>query len=238
MNNDSIHKKVTILNGIRNKILVGVLLATPVMATIWIFKFLLNLSTSWIPVTKLEKFNIPFSGYVLQGLVLICVIFVFYILGFLVQNFFGKKIYQLTDSILSRIPLIKNIYVFIRQLCEWIAKSHNTMFESVVLVEYPRKGIYAIGLATSKTQNAISSKIKDSSGEPRECLNVFISTTPNPTSGVYIIVPENEVIKLNMDVTTAINQIVSAGAIIPESESGSENSPLMDLVNRYQNRKD
>jgi uncharacterized membrane protein len=237
MKRESDHKKVTMLNGIRNKILVGVLLATPIMATVWIFKLLLGLSTSWIPVTTLEKMGIPFSGYVLQAVVLVCVIFVFYILGFVVQNFFGKKIYQMTDNLLSKIPFIKNIYVFVRQLCEWVAKSHNTMFESVVLVEYPRKGIYAIGLATSQTQDVIASQIKDERGEPLECLNVFISTTPNPTSGVYIIVPKKSVIPLEMDVTTAINQIVSAGAIIPESESSGEDSPLMKLISKYQKKQ-
>jgi len=229
-------KKISILHSIRNKVLVGVLLSTPIMATVWIFKFLLNLSTAWIPVASLANMGIPFSGYVLQGLVLLCVIFVFYILGFLVQNFFGKKIYQLTDNILSKIPLIRNIYIFMRQLCEWVAKSHDTMFESVVLVEYPRKGLYAIGLATAQTQSVISSHIKDENGMPVECMNVFVSTTPNPTSGVYIIVPVKDLIKLDMDVTTAINQIISAGAIIPEAQSGGDNSPLMQLVNRYQQK--
>ena len=230
MKKEGKHKKVTILSGIRNKVLVGVLLATPLMATVWIFNFLLKLSTSWIPVERLEQLGIPFSGYLLKILALLCVILFFYILGFVVQNFFGKKIYHLTDTILSRIPLIKNIYIFVRQICEWVAKSHNTMFESVVLVEYPRKGIYAIGLATSTTQNVIASQIKDENGEPLKCLNVFISTTPNPTSGGYIIVPEKNLIKIDMDVTTAINQIVSAGAILPENSSKKSGSPLMDLI--------
>lgn len=229
------HKKHSVFTSIRNKILVGVLLATPIMATVWIFKFLLNLSTSWFPVNVLEKYDFPFKGYLLQFLVLICVILVFYTLGFLVKNFFGKKIYQLTDTILSRTPLIKNIYVFIRQLCEWVAKSHDTIFESVVLVEYPRKGIYAIGLITSECQNIIASEIKDENGEPVECVNVFVSTTPNPTSGVYIIVPKRDVIALKMDVNTAINQIISAGAILPESNGGSKQSTLMDIINRLQN---
>jgi len=234
MQKETIQKKISVLNSIRNKVLVGVLLATPIMATVWIFKFLLNLSTAWIPVASLEKMGIPFSGYVLQGLALLCVIFVFYTLGFLVQNFFGKKIYQLTDNILSKIPLIKNIYIFVRQICEWVAKSHSTMFESVVLVEYPRKGVYAIGLATAKTQSAICARITDENGVPLDCTNVFIATTPNPTSGVYIIVPTRDLIRINMDVSTAINQIVSAGAILPESGSSGSESPLMELINRYQ----
>ncbi len=229
-------KKHSIFTSIRNKILVGVLLATPIMATIWIFKFLLRLSTSWFPVDLIKKYDFPFKDYLLQFIVLICVLLVFYTLGFLVQNFFGKKIYQMTDRILSRIPLIKNIYVFVRQLCEWVAKSHNTIFESVVLVEYPRKGIYAIGLITAPTQPVITMHIKDEKGEPRECVNVFVSTTPNPTSGVYIIVPKKDVIPIDMDINTAVNQIVSAGAILPEIEGVAKQSPLMDLINKYHGR--
>lgn len=226
-------KKHSVFTSIRNKILVGVLLATPIMATIWIFKFLLRLSTSWFPVDLIKKYEFPFKDYLLQFIVLICVLLVFYFLGFLVQNFFGKKIYQLTDKILSRIPLIKNIYIFVRQLCEWVAKSHSTIFESVVLVEYPRKGIYALGLITSATQPVIATHIKDESGEPCECANVFVSTTPNPTSGVYIIVPRKDLIPLDMDVNAAVNQIISAGAIIPEIEGDGKQSSLMDLINKY-----
>ncbi|MFA7173387.1 MAG: DUF502 domain-containing protein [Kiritimatiellia bacterium] len=234
MQKEGAHKNISVLNNIRNRILVGILLATPIVATIWIFKFLLGLSTAWIPVKSLTKMGIPFSDFVLQGIVLLCVCFVFYILGFLVQNFFGKKIYKLTDAIFSKIPFIKNIYVFVRQLCEWVAKSHSTMFESVVLVEYPRKGLYALGLATAKAPHLISSKITDENGEPLDCTSVFIATTPNPTSGVYIIVPTKDLIKINMDVSTAINQIVSAGAILPDNGDRGAESPLMELLNRYQ----
>ncbi|MFO7936130.1 MAG: DUF502 domain-containing protein [Kiritimatiellia bacterium] len=231
-------KIFTFFAGIRNKILVGVLLATPIMATVWIFKFLLNLSTAWFPTDFLANYDFPLKGYLMQFIVLICVLLVFYFLGFLVQNFFGKKIYQITDKLLSRIPLIKNIYVFIRQLCEWVAKSRSTIFDSVVLFEYPRKGIYSIGLVTSEAQKVISSKIRDENGNPRKCVNIFVSTTPNPTSGVYVIVPEEDVIKLDMDVNAAINQIISAGAIIPETDRGYDGqNSLMDLLTRYEKKK-
>jgi len=219
---------------IRNRILVGVLLATPIMATVWIFKFLLNLSTAWFPVKLIENIEFPFKEFLLPFIVFLCVLLVFYILGFLVQNFFGKTIYQWTDTVLSKIPIIRNIYIFVRQLCEWVAKSRSTIFNTVVLVEYPRKGLYAIGLVTSQTQKIINSKITDENGNPVECLNVFISTTPNPTSGVYVIVPKKDVIQIDMDVHAVINQIVSAGAILPEEENGGKRSALMDLLNKYQ----
>lgn len=236
MKDDSSRKKTSFLYGIRNRILVGVLLATPIMATVWIFKLLLSLSTSWFPVGLLDKIHFPFKKYLLPFIVLLCVLMVFYFLGFLVQNYFGKKVYQLTDKLLSRIPVIKNIYVFLRQLCEWVAKSRSTIFDTVVLVEYPRKGIYAIGLVTSDAQKVIASRITDEEGNPVECVNVFIATTPNPTSGVYIIVPRKELIELDMDVHAAINQIVSAGAILPDAQPGNGHSPLMDLVSKYEKK--
>ncbi len=234
----SSRKKKSPLLGIRNRILVGVLLATPIMATVWFFRFLLTLSTSWFPVGVLANITFPFKEYLLPVLVLLCVLLVFYFLGFLVQNFFGKKIYQLTDMILSRIPIIRNIYIFVRQLCEWVAKSRSTIFNKVVLIEYPRKGLYAIGLVTSETQNIIASKITDGDGNPVECVNVFISTTPNPTSGVYVIVPKKETIQLDMDVHAAINQIVSAGAILPDENGDGRRNSLMELINKYQTEAD
>jgi uncharacterized membrane protein len=238
MQGQAAHKKKSGFLRIRNRILVGILLATPIVATVWIFKFLLNVTTAWFPERLIEKIDIPFKDYLLPLIVLFCIFIVFYILGFLVQNFFGKKIYQLTDSALSRIPIIRNIYIFVRQLCEWVAKSHSTIFNKVVLVEYPRKGVYVIGLVTSETQRIISSKICDENGAPIECVNVFIATTPNPTSGVYIIVPKKDIVQLDMDVNTAANQIVSAGAILPEQENEAKRNPLMELISKFQRDED
>ncbi len=224
---------------IRNKIFIGLMLVTPVIATLWIFNFLLNLTTSWFPRRLLPKeLDELFGGYLLQLIVLILLLLVFYILGALAHNFLGKRLYNLADRIFSGIPIIRNIYIFIRQLCEWVAKSRNTIFDSVVLVEYPRKGCYAIGMVTADAHPSLNGKITDENGTPLDCVNVFIATTPNPTSGYLIIVPKRDTIPVDMDITDAINLIISAGAILPEkTTTGSSNSMLQiidSLIMKHQ----
>jgi uncharacterized membrane protein len=242
MNNQSSEtpktKKLGAIVKIRNKIFVGVILATPIMATIWIFNFLLRAATSWFPRHYFAYLDSLLNGYLLQILVLVFVLFMFYVIGLFAHYFLGKRLYHLADKLFSGIPFIKNIYIFVRQVCEWVAKSHNSMFEAVVLVEYPRKGCYAVGLVTAQTMPSISSKILDENGQSLACVNVFISTTPNPTSGIFLIYPERDVIRLDMDVADAINLVISAGAILPEKSTAPNRNPLLDMIDALVNKAD
>lgn len=220
----------TCLARIRTKIFIGIILAMPVMATIWIFNFLLKLTTSWFPKNLFPQLDDIFHGYLLQVLVLLAVLVGFYLLGLLAHHFFGKQLYNLADRVFSGIPVVKSIYIFVRQVCEWVAKSRNTSFESVVLVEYPRKGLYTVGLVTSQTAPVITSKILDENGRPTECVNVFISTTPSPSNGMFIIFPAKDVIKLDMDVSEALNLVLSAGAIMPEKATGRDKNSMLEMI--------
>ena len=215
---------------IRTKIFIGIMLATPVMATFWIFNFLLKLTTSWFPKKLFPQLDDILNGYLLQLLVLFAVLVIFYLLGLLAHHFLGKRLYNLADRVFSGIPFIKNIYIFVRQVCEWVAKSRNTMFEAVVLVEYPRRGAYAIGLVTAQTLPVITSKLLDENGQPTECVNVFVATTPNPTTGMFLIFPRKDVIKLDMDVGEAMNLIISAGAILPQRTPESSRNSMLEMI--------
>jgi uncharacterized membrane protein len=223
---------------IRTKIFIGVILATPIMATLWIFNFLLQLSTSWFSKRLFPQLNNPFYGYLLQVLVLLAVLALFYLLGVLAHNFLGKRLYHLADRVFSTIPFVKSIYVFVRQVCEWVAKSRNTTFESVVLVEYPRRGIYTIGLVTSPTLPIITSKLPDENGQPTECVNVFISTTPSPSNGMFIIFPKKDVIRLDMDVSEAMNIVLSAGAILPQKSPESSKNSMLEMIDNLINKQE
>ena len=218
------------LSKVRTKIFIGVILATPVMATIWIFNFILHLTTSWFPKTLFPQLNSLLSGYLLQMLVLLAVLVIFYLLGLSAHHFLGKRLYHFADRVFSTIPLIKSIYIFIRQVCEWVAKSRNTTFESVVLIEYPRRGVYTIGLVTSPTMSVITSKILDENGLPTECVNVFVSTTPSPSNGMFLIFPKKDVIKLDMPVAEAMNLVLSAGAILPQKTCESDKSSMLEMI--------
>jgi uncharacterized membrane protein len=226
------------LRKIRTKIFVGVMLATPVMATIWIFNFLLQLTTSWFPKDLFPRLNSLFSGYLLQMLVLLAVLVMFYLLGLIAHHFLGKRLYHFADRVFSTIPLVKGIYIFVRQVCEWVAKSRNSVFESVVLVEYPRKGAYTIGLVTSQAHPAITAKILDENGQPTECVNVFISTTPSPSNGMFIIFPVKDIIKIDMSVADAMNLVLSAGAILPQTTPGTEKNSMLEMIDNLISRQE
>ena len=226
------------LRKIRTKIFVGIMLATPVMATIWIFTFLLQLTTSWFPKALFPRLNSLCNGYLLQVLVLLAVLVMFYLLGLIAHHFLGKRLYHFADRIFSTIPFIKSIYIFVRQVCEWVAKSRNSVFESVVLVEYPRKGAYTIGLVTSRAHPAIASKILDENGRPTECVNVFISTTPSPSNGMFIIFPVKDVIKIDMSVADAMNLVLSAGAILPQGGPRAEKNPMLAMSDNLLSRQE
>ncbi|MCL1921676.1 MAG: DUF502 domain-containing protein [Kiritimatiellaeota bacterium] len=202
------------LSSIRNRIFAGILFVTPVMATIWIFNSLLNLATAWFPKRHFPEINM-LGGYLLKLLVLLVIVLLLYIIG-LISFYLGKRLTRFIDSLFASIPLISTIYKFLKQFRDWIENRSESMFDSVVLIRYPHPGCYTIGLMTAGTAPVIADHIRDENGQPLECINVFISTTPNPTTGFYLIYPKRDVVFLDMDVNTALNLIISAGAIMTE----------------------
>ncbi|MBP5511037.1 MAG: DUF502 domain-containing protein [Kiritimatiellae bacterium] len=230
-------KKKGLFARIGNNIFIGVILITPLIATVLIFNFLLRITTSWIPPKLLQRvfpqLGELYNGYLIKVIVLIAILAMLFMLGVFAHNFLGKFFLKLFDRILSRIPFIRNIYVFIRQICEWIARSMsqggNSIFQSVVMVEYPRKGCYAIGFTTSETLPGLAKKLPHHpDGTPREFVNVFIPTTPNPTSGFFLIFPKEETTPMDIDVPSAVNLIISAGAILPEHDA--EKDSFLKLI--------
>jgi len=170
--------------------------------------------------------------------VLFLVLIIFYAVGLLAHYFLGKRLYHLADKLFSGIPLVRNIYLFVRQVCGWVATSHTTLFDSVVLVEYPRKGVYAIGFVTAPTIPSIASHIADENGQPQPCVNVFIATTPNPTSGIFLIYPQRDVTRLDMDVADAMNLIITAGAILPQKNQAANQNPLLEMIDSLVRKSD
>ena len=150
--------------------------------------------------------------YEIPGIGLIVLISFLIIIGFLTANFFGRWIIRRTEIILQNIPLIKVFYNTIKQILETVLKNNSTAFRKVVLVEYPRKDLWIIGFTTGETSGAIKKKIRE------KLINVFIPTTPNPTSGFLILVPEKDLKYLDIRVDDAIKTVVSAGIVPPNSQ--------------------
>ena len=137
-------------------------------------------------------------------------IFLIGFVGLLARNYFGKRLIEWTDSTLLRIPLLNKIYGATKQVNDAFSSGNKTAFRTVVLIEYPRPGVYSVGFVTSEPSDEIRSKMKE------KVVCVFVPTTPNPTGGFLLLVPEDQVTKLEMSVADGIKYIISLGAILPE----------------------
>ncbi|MBQ9432044.1 MAG: DUF502 domain-containing protein [Kiritimatiellae bacterium] len=228
-------KRMSLMASFGNKVFIGLILAAPILATIWFFNFLLGLTTSWFPrmFPQLgEKYNI----YLLQFLVLLAVVLFFYLLGALTNYFVGKRLYGIIERIFMNIPIVRDIYKFVRQLCGWVARSRTNIFQSVVLIEYPRPGIRSMAFVTSDTSPDLCRGFTDEHGNQLPCKNIFLPTAPNPTSGFFLIVPERDITKLDIEVSDALNLIISAGAILPEAAKKQQgDGSLLDTIDSLAN---
>lgn len=212
-----------------NKVIIGLAIVTPLLATALIFKFFVELVTKWIPVAAIQGHMPDWSwishAWLLRIVVLLLTLVLLFVIGLSTRNFLGKWFYKTIDVIFSRIPGVSAVYTFVRQICTWIATSRKQVFKSVAIVEYPSTGIFSLALVTSDTPRDIAMKAAG-----RDMVNVFLPTTPNPTSGFYLMFPRDKIIPVDIDVPTAINLIISAGAILPKSESRNEMIAMIDSL--------
>ena len=198
-------KKTSFLNKLRNYFFTGVVVLIPIGITLYLTKFIIQISSKLIPKEINPNHYLPFS---IPGLEILLSIFIITIIGGLSLSFLGKKILQLIDDLFKRIPFLRTIYSAIVQMTDSFANKNNDK-KSVVLVEYPRKGSWAVGFATKKNKTEISQKTG------KNLINVFIPTTPNPTSGFLLMFSEDEVLYLDMTFEEASKFIVSAGTSNP-----------------------
>ena len=203
----NLKKKRSFLARLRNYFITGIVVLVPIGITLYLTTFFVSISSNIIPKEINPNSYLPFS---IPGLeILLSVIFIT-IIGWLSLSFIGKKILQLVNETLKRIPILRTIYSAIGQMTESLAPKRGSK-KSVVLVEYPRKGSWAVGFATKDNKGEISKKTNSN------LVNVFVPTTPNPTSGFLLMFPKNEVIYLDMSFEEASKFIVSAGTSNPKN---------------------
>ena len=200
-------KKKSIALRLRNFFFTGVVVLIPIAFTLYLAKFLINISSKLIP----EKINPnTYLHFSIPGLEIIVTIIIITIVGGLSLSFLGKKFLQFVDDLFKRIPILRTIYSAIGQMTETFTQKENSR-KSVVLVEYPKKGSWAVGFATKDNKGEMSTKTNE------ELVNVFIPTTPNPTSGFLIMFPKKDLIFLDMNFEEASKFIVSAGTSNPKN---------------------
>ena len=186
---------------LRNYFITGVVVLLPIGFTLYLSKILIGISSKIIPQNLNPNNYLPFA---IPGLEIIISIIFITVVGGLSLSFLGKKILKLIDDLFKRIPFLRTIYSAILQMTETFSKKDDDK-KSVVLVEYPRKGVWAVGFATRENKTEMSAKVN------KKLINVFVPTTPNPTSGFLLMFPIDEVIYLNMTFEEASKFIVSAG---------------------------
>ena len=194
-------KKISIFNKLRNYFIAGIVAIIPIGITLYLTMFIIDVSSKLIPKEINPNNYLPFS---IPGLEIILSIIIITFIGGLSVSFVGKKVLQLINDLFKRIPFLRTIYSAINQMTESFTKKDNNK-KSVVLVEYPRKGSWAVGFATKDNEGEISKKTKS------DLVNVFVPTTPNPTSGFLLMFPKKEIIYLDMSFEEASKFIVSAG---------------------------
>jgi len=201
------NKKKSIALKLRNYFFTGVIVLIPIGFTLYLSKFFINLSTRLVPTGLNPNTYLPYS---IPGIEIILTIIFITIIGGLSLSFLGKKLLQIVDDLFKKIPILRTIYSAVGQMTDSF-RNEKSNKKSVVLVQYPRVGTWAVGFATKENVG----EIKNKTGE--ELVNVFVPTTPNPTSGFLLMFPKKDLIYLDMSFEEASKFIVSAGTSNPKN---------------------
>ena len=203
---------------IRRRFGAGLFIVLPLFITVWVLYIMFSVIDSWITpslMKLLATLQVPFIDTIQARIIIpvigIIVLFFFiYILGLLGSNYIGKSIGRLLEERILKIPFIRSIYGGSKQILEAFSSSGEKAFRSVVIVEYPRQGLFSLGFLTTEQRDF-----------PDDCggsgmIGIFVPTTPNPTSGMFVLVPKKEVIMLDISIEEGVKMIVSGGLITPE----------------------
>jgi uncharacterized membrane protein len=194
-------QKKSFFSRLRNNFIAGIVVLIPIGITLYLTLFFVKISGKIIPKKINPNNYLPFD---IPGVEILIALFLITFIGWISLSFIGKKFFEIFNNFLKKIPILRTIYSAIGQMTESLTKNDNKE-KSVVLLEYPRKGIWVVGFATNENHGLIKEKIKE------ELINVFVPTTPNPTSGFLLMLPKKDLIYLSVSFEQASKFIVSAG---------------------------
>lgn len=204
---------------VRTFLVAGLLVWVPLGVTIILLKILVDLMDQTLLLLPMAYRPETLLGFRIPGLGILLSLVVLLVTGILVANILGRKLVHFWESVLKRIPLVRSIYSAAKQFAEIVFTDNTQSFNRVMLIEYPRKGLYSLCFQTSSNLGEVQAK----TGEDVVC--VFIPTTPNPTSGLILMVPKSEVIELDMEIEEALQMIVSLGVVVPAWQGKGKQSP-------------
>jgi len=187
-------------------LLAGLLLWTPIAITIWVITWVFDALDNVLPVAL--RSGVLFGVHVPGFGVLVVVLFIL-ITGFLAANLIGQKLVEVWEGVMRRIPLVRSIYSSVKQVSDTILSPNGQAFRQAVLVQYPRHGSWTIGFLTGTPSAEVAAHL------PTDCVSIYVPTTPNPTSGFFLMMPRAEVIELSIGVDAALKYVVSMGTVPP-----------------------
>ncbi|MGC9455894.1 MAG: DUF502 domain-containing protein [Halothiobacillaceae bacterium] len=194
---------------LRRWLIAGVLVWAPLLATVWVITMLVGFLDKSLLLLPREYRPEELLGFTVPGFGVLLAVVVVVVTGALAANFFGRRIVALGEAILQRIPLVSSIYSAVKQVIETFVSEDSRSFRKVLLIEYPRKGLWSLAFLSGEPIGEIQERTQ------RKVLTVFVPTAPNPTSGFVIMVPEDEVIELDMSVEEGFRMVVSLGVVVP-----------------------
>ena len=200
-----------IFQRVRTYFLTGIAITAPIGLTLYISIIFINLIDNNVKKLVPDQYNpdsyLPFN---IPGTGLFVAVLTLIIIGFFTAGIFGKFFVNLGEKIIERLPVVRSIYSALKQIFQTILGSSSKAFREVALIEYPRKGVWAIAFITAETEGEVAKKLKKS------CVNVFLPTTPNPTSGFMLVVPKKDIVRLSMNIEEGMKLVLSGGIISPK----------------------
>ena len=196
--------------------LTGLLVVVPITMTLlvlrWLFHFINNLLVTILPEVLRPE---VLYGVPVPGISLVATLLLILLVGILAANIFGRSLVTFSEELVDRIPFVKGVYTLFKQVADTVLKRDHGAFRKVVLIEYPRKGIWSVAFVTGKSSGEVQRVTAE------DVVNVFVPTTPNPTSGFYVLVPEKDLIPLKMTVEEAFKLIISGGMVTPPDKKAT-----------------
>ena len=196
--------------------LTGLVVIIPIGLTLYILTFIISVMDGLLTIIPRQYHPDTLIGFHIPGFGIIVTIMLIFFCGLMTKSIVGNRIVRYSEGLLDRIPIVRSIHMAIKKIVDSMVLYRSRSFKKVVLVEFPRKGAYTVAFVTGEPANEIHSKTG------QRCVSVYVPTTPNPTSGYFIIFPEHEVIQLDMSVEEAFTLIISCGIVNPPEQLQKE----------------
>ena len=206
----------SLFGGLRASFLTGLVVIAPISLTVWLLWTFVGWVDSFVlPLVPTRLRPEQYIGINLRGVGVIFFLLFTIVIGWFAKGFIGRSLIRWAESLVARTPIVRSVYGGLKQIAETVFAQSERSFDRVVLVEYPRKGLWALAFVSTSAKGEVSESLKPANGE---MLSLFLPTTPNPTSGFLLFVPARDVVDLEMGVEDAAKLVISAGLVYPDRE--------------------